>query len=160
MKDPEAVTFKTQTGMARCLGIDRVTVHGWTHKPGFPGGSKGPWELPKLVKWLTDRQKVVAVDDPLMVDSGESPGLERYRLAKAAITELQLSEMTGTLISAAKIRAMLTILAGLLRGLGEKLAKRFGPDAARMTNDTLLNFTRVVEHELGDEGTIDDSSEA
>jgi phage terminase Nu1 subunit (DNA packaging protein) len=151
-----------QAQVAEFCGVSFDTVKSWA-KQGMPG-SPGAYDLSAIVQWLRTkgpwRQHLkVDSDDPLLSD-GDSPGLERYRLAKAAIAELDLEERKGNLLSREKVRAILIRWATIIRRLGERLAKHFGNQAAGMVNDSLGECQAVIEYEFGSSESTDDGTEA
>lgn len=83
-------------------------------------------------------------DDPLL-SSGDSPGLERYRQAKASLAELELEERRGVLVRVDKVRDILGRWASLIRRLGEHLLKRFGADALQSLRETLEQCDRLKD---------------
>lgn len=92
------------------------------------------------------RHRLLADDpDETLMQSGEGPTLERWRLAKAQLAELDLLERRAQLIDMDGIRAALGILGGVLRGVGEKLQRHFGQGAADIFNDGIDDFQRAVE---------------
>jgi hypothetical protein len=80
----------------------------------------------------------------LLAEGGDSPGLERYRLAKAKLAELDLEMRKGQLIDRGKARDIFGRWAILIRRMGERLGKRFGPDAAATVNETLESCRAAV----------------
>ena len=78
-----------------------------------------------------------ASEDPLLASGGDSAGLERYRLAKAALAELELAERKRVLLPVDKVREALLRWATLVRRMGERLGKRFGHEAAAVVGETL-----------------------
>jgi phage terminase Nu1 subunit (DNA packaging protein) len=149
--DPnKTLTVNTQSDVAAVYAVSLPTVHVWV-KQGMPGRN-GAYELPAISQWLRGpgpwRQHAKPETDDPLLDAGDSPGLERYRLAKAAIAELDLEERRGALIELAKVRAALSRWSTILRRLGERLAKRFGNDAAVALNETLNECHRVIGYEF------------
>ncbi len=126
-------------------------------KQGCPG-KPGRYELSAIVQWLRNAGpwrpygRGDAPDDPLLA-AGDSPGLERYRLAKAALAELELAERQQSLLPVDKVREALLRWATLLRRMGERLGKRFGPEASRTVNDTLDECDRVLKDAFRDPET-------
>jgi phage terminase Nu1 subunit (DNA packaging protein) len=88
-------------------------------------------------------------DDPLLAE-GDSPGLERYRLAKAEHAELDLAERRGDLIERDKCREVLARWAVVIRRMGERLAKRYGTAASTEVIDTLKECESVVMEAMAD----------
>jgi phage terminase Nu1 subunit (DNA packaging protein) len=138
------------------------TVKSWA-KQGMPGGP-GAYDFAAIIPWLRTkgpwRQHVkVENDDPLLAADGDSPGLERYRLAKAALAELELEERKGTLLSREKVRTTLIRWATVLRRMGERIAKRFGNEASEAVNDALGECQAVIDYEFGGDESTDDGTE-
>lgn len=150
-----------QSDVATFCGVSLDTVKSWA-KQSMPG-RPGAYDLSAIVRWLRTagpwrQHSKPESEDPLLgAAEGDSPGLERYRLAKAAIAELDLEERIGSLLSRDKARAALNRWASIVRRLGERLGKRFGPDAARSVNDALIECQHVVDHEFGGDEPADDS---
>ena len=89
--------------------------------------------------------------EPLQ-DGGDSPALERYRLAKAKLAELDLHLRKNDLIERDKAKEIFLRWAVLVRRMGERLSKRFGPDAAATVNET-LDACRIAVSEICAEET-------
>lgn len=162
MADKTKWIAESQAELAELCDVSLATVSHWA-RSGMPG-KPGRYDLRKIIPWLrTDgpcvhtRQKSDD-DDPLMAD-GESPGLERYRQAKAAHAELDFAERQGELIARGKVKTLLGRWASILRRMGERISKRFGNDAAMMVNDSLRECGAVAKHEIGGPGTTDDSAD-
>ena len=103
--------------MGHIVGKDRKTIGRWT-KNGMPRNKDGTYDAPACVAWLVEREKDSAVGDQAM-SGGDSPALERYRLARAESAELDVRSKRGALISSeavfqewserlALVRSMLT----------------------------------------------------
>lgn len=117
-------------------------------------GRKGRYDVGAIVRWLRHegpwRQRAKPeADDPLLAADVDSPGLERYRLAKAALAEYDLEARKRELIEREKARATLARLASILRRLSERLGKRYGPDASIAVNNAVLEFLRIVDDDFG-----------
>lgn len=149
-KQSKPIVFSTKLAAARSLGVNRNTFAAWSSRADFPGGGDGPWKLDEIVPWIVGRQqRRPAADDPLMDDATESPGLERYRQAKAAHAELDVAARQGELVDVAKLRAVHSRWAAILRRAGEQLQRRHGPDAARTLNNALGECRAAIDLELG-----------
>lgn len=129
------------------------TVKTWRSK-GMPG-TNGRYVMREIAVWLrsdgpwAQHQKATQIpseDDPLL--AGDSPALERYRLAKAKHAELDLEARKHELIERDKCRDILARWAIIIRRMGERLAKRHGKDAARSVNRSLEECERIIEKEL------------
>lgn len=147
--------LKTQADLAWDMGVSLETVKGWA-KQGMPGRS-GRYVVRDVTTWLRQegpwRQHMrlaVDPDEELLAGGSDSPALERLRAAKAAIAELDLEKLRGSLVSREKARTILGRWAAILRRMGERLGKRYGPEAANAVNDALGECDHVVHHELGD----------
>jgi phage terminase Nu1 subunit (DNA packaging protein) len=141
-----AWTADTQGEVAEFFNVSVDTVKNWA-KQKMPGKPKG-YRLDHIAIWLRTEgpgSKALRVqsDDPLLED-GDSPALERYRLAKAKLAELDLETRKGQLIERDKARDIFSRWAVLVRRMGERLAKRFGPDAAATVNETLDSCRAAV----------------
>jgi hypothetical protein len=145
-------TVRRQIDVATFCGVSIDTVKSWAKQkmPGAPGA----YDLPAIVQWLRTsgpwkQHARPEADDPLLGgDGGDSPGLERYRLAKAALAEFELANQTDALLSSEKARAVLGRWAAILRRLAERLTKRHGPAAASALNEALDQCQRVIDHDL------------
>jgi phage terminase Nu1 subunit (DNA packaging protein) len=142
---------KTQAELARELGISLKTIQSWSLQ-GMPGQS-GRYVCAEVIDWLRSdgpwKPHVrPALDDP---DGGDTIdiGLERWRLAKAQIAELELELRKGTVLPREEVRMALGRWAIILKRCGESLAKKFGAAAAERLNDALAECDRVVRHEFG-----------
>ena len=155
----EKFTLKKQADVAAALGVSIPTVSMWARQ-GMPG-TRGSYPLPEIVTWLRTKgpwkSKRPDEVDP-MLDSGDGPGIERYRQAKAALAELDLEERKGTVLRIEKARPIFQRWAVVIRSLGERLAKRFGNDAAIQVNDALSECGRIIENDLGAGKPADDSA--
>ena len=152
-KSPWAVS--KQNDVALFCGVSLASVQGWA-KQGMPG-RPGAYDVQEVVQWLRSvgpwRQHArPEEDDPDLAGGPDSPGLERYRLAKAAIAELELEQRKASLLSRDKARTALVRWASIIRRLGERLGKRYGPEATLTVNDALSECQLVVDHDFsGDE---------
>ncbi len=95
-----------------------------------------------LLEIATSRRATES-EEPLMSE-GNSPALERYRSAKAALAELDLHLRKNDLIEVARAKEVFMRWAVLVRRMGERLAKRYGPDASATVNETLASCRAAV----------------
>ena len=64
-----------------------------------------------------------------MMVEGDSPALERYRNARAALAELDLAERRRELVGFEEFRDLLARTIRILRGCGEQLQWKCGHEA-------------------------------
>lgn len=143
----------TAADVAQCFGVTPDTVKQWRAR-GMPGTPKR-YVLEHVARWLrTDGpwadRKIVKPDDPLM-DGVDSPGLERYRLAKAEHAELDLAERRKELIEREKCREVLSRWAVVIRRMGERLVKRYGAGVTAEFDQTLAECGGIVEEAFGND---------
>jgi phage terminase Nu1 subunit (DNA packaging protein) len=153
-KQAKALTVGTHADLARVYRVSRDTVKSWGQQ-GMPGKS-GKYDLEEVSKWLSEKglgpwrnESNQEFDDPLLEGSGDSPGLERCRLAKAGIYELELEEKRNSLFSKDQVRNVLGRWADIIRRMAERVAKRHGPEAANAINDALSECDFFVSNEFG-----------
>jgi len=80
-------------------------------------------------------------DDPLLAAVvGESPALERYRLAKARLAEHDLSERDGILLRADAIKEALMAGIRVMRATGDRLVRQLGNVAGEIFNEGVAEF--------------------
>ena len=84
-----------------------------------------------------------------MVAAGDSPNLERYRLAKAKLAELELEQKHRAVLPRDQTREVLGRVASLWRRYGDRLGKRHGPEETLSFNETFGEARRVIEDEFG-----------
>lgn len=89
----------------------------------------------------------MANDDALLLggDEENSPALERLRLAKAQIAELELAEKRGHLIRPHLATTALAVVAAKIRRLGASLAKKHGRKVADQVERVLDDCEREME---------------
>lgn len=159
-ESPEWVA-KRQIDVARFCGVSLDTVKSWA-KQGMPG-LPGEYNLADVVQWLRQagpwRQHLKVTDDDPLMDDTDSPGLERYRQAKAAIAELDYAERQKELMARDKVKALFVRWAAVLRRMGERISKRFGNDAAITVNDALRECSEIVTYELGGTNATDTTTD-
>lgn len=114
---------------------------------GVPVG-RANIDLRSIARWIHEaikdgRVQPVAKDE-LDLAGENSPGLERYRLAKAALAEIDLEVRRGRLLDREKLEAQWVAGAVALRNAGERLQRRFGDEAAELFNEGVQDFARVV----------------
>ncbi len=128
-----AHAVQTQEQVAKFFGVELQTVHGWCKTKGPGGrmpGRKGNYPLDEIVQWLRNqgpwrRFQVNGDGDDPMLAAGDSPALERYRNARADLSELELAEKRQQLHPTDFILHVLKQWAGVYRRLGERLSRRY-----------------------------------
>jgi hypothetical protein len=141
------------TELAGFAGVSRQTVYDWMRLPGFPrapDGSVAKWDL---CEWYLTRLDP-AEDESDEPGRGDSPGLERYRLARAAQEEIKLGEMKKAFIDRQWVHANLMELASLIRACGEQLQREYGEDALAILDQAIKEFKGKI-----DEWNIDEQCE-
>ncbi len=106
-------------------------------------------DLAAVIRWLHDfladnRQKLQATDgeDPM---SGEStPALERWREEKWRLARLERQRVEQSQLPRDEIHELLGRVAGILRAMGDRLQRRFGPEAYNMLTEALDDADRHV----------------
>ncbi len=113
-------------------------------------------DLTKVVRWLHDflaanRIKLMRdEDEDAALMAGEGPAIERWRLAKAQIAEIELEEKRKRLLPLDEIHRGLARSASIMRRAGERLERLFGPDARKLFDEAIDNAIRVAESGLGE----------
>jgi len=137
-KELSTIGAVTQTTAAAVLGF---------RSPGSlralndaPRLANGRYDLCQLVPWYLARQ---AGGDDLMGGS-ESPGLERYREARASLAELELAQREHQLVSVEQARAVLLRWAAVIKRAGERLRKR-QLEAHRTLAEALVECAKIVD---------------
>ena len=79
--------------------------------------------------------------------------LERLELEKLEMSVKKLSvdleAKAGSSISLQEVEAMFAWYEGELRRLGERLGKRFGPEAQTLFNSTLTRMAKLLDEKSG-----------
>jgi phage terminase Nu1 subunit (DNA packaging protein) len=151
---------KTHAHVATHFNKSLSTIQEWA-KRGMPKKKNGRYYHPEIFAWYETegpgkyKSKLDAADE--LLAGGDSPNLERYRAAKAALAELELEERKKKIISVQELRTVvLGPCAGFIRRAGERLGKRFGLEALNTINDALSEFDHHVERVLGTNGATPD----
>ncbi len=143
--------LSSQAKVAEFFGVSPRTVDSW-RRSGMPG-ENGKWNLQKILFWLRTsgpwRPKVV-VDDAMM-QGGDSPALERFRLARARIAENELARQEGTLVDQDVMKEILGLWAAVNRRFALKLQKEFGPRGRELYDEWLNSSEKTVRNFFGDE---------
>jgi len=114
----------------------------------------GPGVVQLRVQKAVDDALRATDGDPLLA-GGSTPALERYRLARAKIEELKLERELGRWIERSVIHQGLAGIAAKIRAAGERLQKRFGPEAQNIIDEALDEAAREIEAFVGAEEVED-----
>jgi hypothetical protein len=118
---------------------------------GIPFGQE-VIRLPVVVRALHDflafyGRKILSMEpDPMLAGLGgdETPGLERYRLAKAGLAELELERREGSMVECGEVREVWGIVASHLRSATWSLQRAFGERARRLVEDALEKAEQMI----------------
>jgi hypothetical protein len=77
----------------------------------------------------TKRSRLVPSDEDPLLSAGDSVGLERYRMAKAQLAEMDLAEREKSLLSADMAHDGMVIYSQSFRKACETLQRKFGSEA-------------------------------
>ena len=92
-------------------------------------------------------------DDAALMGGGDSPNLERLRLASACLKEMDLEERRGTHVPRAEISPELVRLAGNVRIACEDVRRRWGNEPAELIidaiNETEQGWLKVAKNTNG-----------
>ena len=148
---PRGRVVETVDQVAEHCGVHRRTVHEWLrqHCPGKPG----TYDLDAIAAWRDARSRAAKEEDGALAGPA-SPGLERYRLARAAIAELELEQLRGRLVPRDEVHAVMDQVAGVLRNAGEVLQRHYGDEARQVLEEAIDNARRLLEG-VRDEGFRD-----
>lgn len=146
---------RTQAELAVALDVSRRTVTDWAGKPSFPARTKLGWNVARVEAWRATREirRAPARSEP-------SAGLERFRLAKAALCELQLAEREQSVIPRDQMHEALGVFGHFIRRATETLQRRYGPEARDILAEALDDGLAAIRRSLGDQDGRDDDHRA
>ena len=129
--------------LSQALGKHRSTVHRLI-KLGLPRNPDKTFSLPRVVDWLCAREREGLRDD---VDQN-SPALERFRMARAELAEIELEERRGQFMPLPEIeRAWCERVAVVAAGL-DNLAERLPPLLIGKKHDEIRKIVRRETDDL------------
>jgi len=153
-----------QKRLREVLGCQAKTLQDRAEKYGFPWG--GPTcNLWALLRWCVDRiaadgreleaarRKVAQAEQLAAAAGGEelalyagasSPSLERLRKLKGDEAELDVLEKRGVLVRRAAVAQSMGQAADAIRRAGEKLERRFGPEARELIEEAIGELERMA----------------
>lgn len=95
-------------------------------------------------------KKATDETDPLLVGS-DTPALERYRLAKAELSELELAEKRKQLVSLDLLKETWGPVVDVMRKAIMTIEKDYGRDAGEVIDDAIDEACDVIERVVGNE---------
>jgi hypothetical protein len=126
----------TLRDVAEACNTSVKSVSLWASKEDFPKDEDGTYPLFQIGLWrqrnLDDRapkQKPPPSDEDPLLNAGDSVGLERYRMAKAQLAEMDLAEREKSMLSADAVHDGLSIISQAYRKACEILQRKFGSEA-------------------------------
>lgn len=139
----------SKTALADFAGCSTNTIREWEKLPGYPKAADGSVCKWDLAVWHS--QRLLAADAPeLSGTDGDSPGLERYRLARASQEEIRLQVMRGAFMDREWMHRALMEIASVFRGTGDLLQRDFGDGATAIFDDGLDEILgKIAELEMG-----------
>lgn len=88
--------------------------------------------------------------DPLL-KGDESPALERYRLGRAKMVEMDLAERERQTVRVQALRDAMRGGVSALRSTGDRLVRQFGNEAGEMFNEGVADFEAAALRAIGGE---------
>ena len=140
------------------MGVSRQTAYEWLKKPDFPQAVDGAFSVRLVAEWKLLRDQELErkragpapvdpnSDDPLL-NSGDSIGLERYRMAKAQLAEMDLAEREKVMLNAEAVHDGLAVISQTFRQACEELQRRFGGDAHAIIEQAITEAESTI-HDL------------
>jgi len=141
--------------LASFAGVHRTTIYEWAKLPGYPIASDGTvckWEL---CEWFIGRsmnQGSPGGDGEDDWQSGDSPNLERFRLWRAKIAELEFNEKSKALVSRENMHGFVMRVAGLFRGWLDRLQRQHGEEVYQTGVHLLEDIESETAREFGPDG--------
>ena len=148
------------TDLGSAMEVSRQTVHGWLKKPDFPQAVDGAFSVRLVSEWRLLRDQELErkragpapvdpnSDDPLL-NSGDSIGLERYRMAKAQLAEMDLAEREKVMLNAEAVHDGLAVISQTFRQACEELQRRFGGDAHAIIEQAITEAESTINDLFG-----------
>ncbi|MBE3132301.1 MAG: hypothetical protein IMZ55_02425 [Acidobacteria bacterium] len=165
------VHYRTVPKRHLCRLFDRQTkvLHEWADRYGFPfrGETLDLFAVCKAISEYLSRNKYSLPDgseDPLLAGASQALKDEYVRAQidekkkRAALLEIEIREREDRLVSREEIHAGLGRIAAILRDAGEKLQRKFGPEAHRLLSEALDDAIREMDGT--DNPAADDSDDA
>ncbi len=99
-----------------------------------------------------NRHRISSDEEDEMLRGPDSDGLERYRHAKAEMAELDLAVRRGETMEVGVARLALASIFETLRQAGEQLRREFGPAAAALIAEAVVDAANQARETFGDDG--------
>ena len=114
-----------------------------------PRNNNGSYSAFDIIDWLTT-QTVPTPDAEL--SGTDSPALERFRLARARLAELDLESKKGDMLDRHVVRECLAASSGIYRRAGARLRREFGDEAYQVMDEAYDDAIRVLDMKFVDDG--------
>jgi len=109
--------------------------------------------LPAMHNLLArNKHRIIADEEDEMLRGADSDGLERYRHAKADMAEIDLAVRRGETMEVGTARLALASIFETLRQAGEQLRREFGPAAAALIAEAVIDAAQQARETFGDDG--------
>jgi phage terminase Nu1 subunit (DNA packaging protein) len=136
--------------MAEFAGVSEQAFRKWMTQPGFPVAPDGSVCLWDLAVWRDRMDRGSDIDGELGGDV-DSPGLERYRLARAEQEEIKLQKMRGEYLPREDVHTALMETAAVMKSAGERVVRTFGNEVASIINSAWDEVIQRLESRFGDD---------
>jgi len=140
----------------RPRGYQSKQINEQAERYGLPFGGE-TWDLEALLRALFEFLSKISPHYQRWLDGGgdlpgsrETPSLERGRMAKAELAELQLEERRGLVIPRTDIHEGLLEFAQALRDAADRLQRQHGADAFEILDDAITSGEAAVERVLAE----------
>lgn len=114
--------------VSQAVGVHRTTIHRWING-GMPRNRDKSFNLPDVISWMINREREAVLEEHAFTEGCDSPALERFRTARAALAELTLRVRQGELVEKDTVE----------RGLGQR---------ALILKSDLQNFSYTAAGEV------------
>lgn len=134
--------------MAEFSGVSEQAFRKWMKLPGFPMAKDGSVCLWDLVVW---KERLDSGGDSELeaASGGDSPALERMRLARAGLWERELARVDGDLIPFEDANTLILEYGGLIRDATDRIRKLGGDDYADLIEEALREGEARAEQRWG-----------
>lgn len=145
-------TVPTLSQASEVLCVSAKTIGEYIAR-GCPG-RKGAYPLPAMIVWAREniwkpRPLPIPIDDPMLA-SGDSPALERYRMARAGQEEIKLQTMQGDFLPLTEIHAAFAVWADSMRRMQQQLQTECGARAGEIHEEAVLEMDAAFTLRFGE----------